>query len=218
MAHRILLVDDDIAEISAVKLALHQAGIQTTLATNSADALATIHEAAPEAVVLAPGCENGDGAALARELARQIGTRHIPLILLGAGDMDGIVAEVVPRPIQSVALERAVWAALGRKATAAPAPLPDARLAAAELCIREKLELVRRANYFAILGLGRSCTGHEVREASERLLSDLKVERFDPVTPGLAADVREIRRVLEEARDVLSDDALRAEYRASLGD
>jgi hypothetical protein len=84
------------------------------------------------------------------------------------------------------------------------------------LRIDEKLEQVRRADYFAILGLGRTCTPYEVREASERLLTELTVEPFGASELTLAAKLEEIRRVLEEARDVLSDDGLRAEYLASL--
>jgi hypothetical protein len=86
------------------------------------------------------------------------------------------------------------------------------------LRIGEKLEQVRHEDYFAILGLDRGCTRHEVLEASERLLSLLHAERFPSIAPGLAEDLEEVRRVLGEARDVLSDDALRAEYRANLGD
>lgn len=113
MARRILVVDDDIAEISAVKRVLHGAGLQPMLATNSTDALASIEDAPPDAVVVAPACENGGGAALARDLAQRDATRAIPLILLGPVDGDGIVAaEVVARPIEAADLERAVRAAL----------------------------------------------------------------------------------------------------------
>ena len=107
-------MDDDIAEISAVKRVLQNAGLQPTLATNSTDALGAIEGAAPDLVVLAPSCENGDGAALARELATRDATRQIPLILLGPGDVEGVPAEIIPRPIEWSALERAVRAALDR--------------------------------------------------------------------------------------------------------
>jgi hypothetical protein len=86
------------------------------------------------------------------------------------------------------------------------------------LRIDEKLEQVRRADYFTILGLGRACTVYEIREAAERLLSGLREGLFDSSAPGLAGKLEEIRSVLEEARDILSDDGLRGAYLASLGD
>jgi hypothetical protein len=86
------------------------------------------------------------------------------------------------------------------------------------LRIDEKLEQVRRADYFTILGLGRACTVYEIREAAERLLSGLREGPFDSSAPGLAGKLEEIRSVLEEARDILSDDGLRGAYLASLGD
>lgn len=79
--------------------------------------------------------------------------------------------------------------------------------------VREKLEQVRRADYFTILGIGRGCTPHEVREAADRLLAELGPERFHgSKEAGLEARLAEIRRVVGEAREVLADDALRAEY------
>jgi hypothetical protein len=98
---------------------------------------------------------------------------------------------------------------------------PSAQVSAAiDLArVKEKLEQVRRADYFTILGLGRVCTPHEVREAAERLLAE-----FDPRRhagggeAGLPARLAEIRQVVADARDVLADDALRAEYVRGLGE
>lgn len=92
---------------------------------------------------------------------------------------------------------------------------PAAQVAAAiDLArVKEKLEQVRRADYFTILGIGRVCTPHEVRQAADRLLADLAPERFQGAREeGLPARLEEIRRVVGEAREVLADDALRAEY------
>jgi ribosomal protein L29 len=92
---------------------------------------------------------------------------------------------------------------------------PAAQVAAAiDLArVKEKLEQVRRADYFTILGIGRVCTPHEVREAADRLHAELAPERFQGAREeGLAARLEEIRRVVAEAREVLADDALRAEY------
>ncbi len=85
--------------------------------------------------------------------------------------------------------------------------------------VREKLDQVRRADYFAILGLARQCTPYEIREAAERLGGEFDSARFTGVEePGLAEKLAEIRQVVAEALEVLSDDALRGEYLAALGD
>jgi hypothetical protein len=92
---------------------------------------------------------------------------------------------------------------------------PAAQVAAAiDLArVKEKLEQVRRADYFTILGIGRVSTPHEVRQAADRLLAELTPERFHGTREeGLPARLEEIRRVVGEAREVLADDQLRAEY------
>jgi len=84
--------------------------------------------------------------------------------------------------------------------------------------LRDKLDQVRRADYFAILGVARDGTPYEVREAAGRLLAEFDPVRFrDQREPGLREKLEEIRRVVAEARDVLSDEALRAEYLFALG-
>ena len=83
---------------------------------------------------------------------------------------------------------------------------------------REKLEQVRRADYFAILGLSRRCTPHEIREAADRLSAEFDPLRFEGLRePELPRMAEEIRRVVAEAREVLSADDLRREYLAGLG-
>jgi len=100
----------------------------------------------------------------------------------------------------------------GRPAAAATAAIDLAR-------VRDKLEQVRRADYFDVLGVGRLCTPHEVREAFERLRAELDPRRFQGVREdGLEGRLEEIQRVLADARDVLADDRLRDEYLRGLGD
>ncbi len=85
--------------------------------------------------------------------------------------------------------------------------------------VKDKLEQVRRADYFAVLGVGRLCTPHEVREAAERLLAEFDPRRFAGVPDeGLPARLSEIVQVLQDAREVLADDRLREEYLRGLGD
>jgi hypothetical protein len=84
--------------------------------------------------------------------------------------------------------------------------------------VKEKLEQVRRADYFTILGLGRVATPYEVREAAERLTAEFQPERFrDDVDPELPGRLEEIRRVVADAREVLSDERLRTEYVRGMG-
>jgi DnaJ-class molecular chaperone len=85
--------------------------------------------------------------------------------------------------------------------------------------VREKLDQVRRADYFTILGLPRLCSPHEIREAAARLEGEFDAQRFAGYSEdGLADKLAEIQRVLREAREVLADDQLRAEYIRGLGD
>ncbi len=100
----------------------------------------------------------------------------------------------------------------GRPASAATAAIDLARM-------RDKLDQVRRADYFTILGVGRLCTPHEVREAFERLRAEFDPGRFQAVREeGLDVRLDEIRRVVADARDVLADDRLRDEYLRGLGE
>ena len=96
---------------------------------------------------------------------------------------------------------------------------PEAGTRAIDIArLRDKLDQVRRADYFAILGVGRDGSPYEVREAAERLLSEFELARFrDQREPGLRDKLEEVRRVVAEARDVLADETLRAEYLAAIG-
>ncbi len=85
--------------------------------------------------------------------------------------------------------------------------------------VKEKLEQVRRSDYFAILGLSRHCSPYEVREAADRLAAEFDPGRYAGYRePGLPDKLDEVLRVVAEAREVLSDDALRAEYLVGLGE
>ena len=272
MTRRVLLVDDDLAEIAAVKRVLARAGHVPVLATNASDAVAEIGRSRPDLVVVALDCENGEGEALAREL-----DPDLPLVVLGEARTE-VGGCSVARPLESGALEAAIDAALapreaeaatpeaadgGKEPPAALAPSPpgawldtaepgtDAELEAlrraeAELRATHQdveaelrrnppapepplpplaasrvaalLELVRRADYFDILGVARGCTSIEARRAASRLLVEFSSERA--ISPPGGHDTEalaEIRDVLMDADAVLSDDALRARYLAALG-
>jgi hypothetical protein len=107
--------------------------------------------------------------------------------------------------------------ALGVKVVQAgrPAALVSATIDLAR--VREKLELVRRADYFTVLGLGRVATPHEVRAAADRLSAEFQPGRYlGHQEEGLPARLEEIRRVVADAREVLADPFLREEYERGL--
>jgi hypothetical protein len=98
----------------------------------------------------------------------------------------------------------------------APAPalrsLPATESLRAAVAARR--ELCDEGDYFELLGARRSDSPHELRRAYERA-----IDTFSPGRVGeaaLAADLQAIRGALDEAWEVLSDDGLRADYRAAL--
>jgi 3-keto-L-gulonate-6-phosphate decarboxylase len=103
--------------------------------------------------------------------------------------------------------------ALGVKVVQAGRPVVQVSAGIDVARVKEKLEQVRRADYFTILGLGRVATPHEVRAAAERLTAEFQAERFrGHQEEGLPARLEEIRRVVADAREVLADPFLREEY------
>ncbi|HET9598248.1 MAG TPA: response regulator, partial [Anaeromyxobacteraceae bacterium] len=106
MAGRILLVDDDISEIAAVKRVLQRAGHRAVLATNASDALSAVASLAPDLAVVAADCDGGGGEEVARRLAAGPGPA-VPVVLLGEA-VDGVPARALARPVDAGALEEEV--------------------------------------------------------------------------------------------------------------
>jgi hypothetical protein len=85
--------------------------------------------------------------------------------------------------------------------------------------IAERLRLAREADYFALLGLDRGATRADVRRACTELGRTFADEALEPRTRAtMAAELAELRSALDEARDILCDDALRSAYLAHLED
>lgn len=135
---RILLVDDDIAEISAVKRVLSRAGHQPVLATNTNDALTAVEYQRPDLVIVGATCEGGEGIALTRKLADDEQTSNIPIIVLGSSAEAAPAASQLPRPVDPAQLADFVKAALGEASAPAPpaAPAPVRKSAADALMAR----------------------------------------------------------------------------------
>jgi hypothetical protein len=83
--------------------------------------------------------------------------------------------------------------------------------------IEERLRLAREADYFALLGLDRDAGRLDVRRAHADLMRAFGPDALEPATRDRFADaLAELRAALDEARDVLSDDAMRSAYLAHL--
>lgn len=83
--------------------------------------------------------------------------------------------------------------------------------------VRARLELVEEGDYFAVLGVTRDATGYEVRRAFIELRRAFEPSRIlTPPLADLANDVRKIIVVIEEAYEILRDNARRERYRRAI--
>jgi hypothetical protein len=83
--------------------------------------------------------------------------------------------------------------------------------------VRARAQLVDDGDYFAVLGVARDATGYEVRRAFLELRRAFDPSRMlTPEVADLAAEVRKITAVLEEAYDILKDTARRDRYRRAI--
>lgn len=110
-----------------------------------------------------------------------------------------------------------------RRGTAADARgVPDVEMAALDeeairARVRARLELVEDGDYFAVLGVTRDATGYEIRRAFIELRRTFEPSRIlTPRLLDLAEDVRKIVIVLEEAYEILRDNARRERYRRAI--
>ena len=126
MPRTVLLVDDDLAEIALVKRALERGGYEARVATNVSDGWSELARTSSDVLLLAPECDGGEGAELARRLTGQLGARSVALVVLGA-PVEGVLARVVARPIDARVLEEALEQAglRDRDPNRGPGPGPD---------------------------------------------------------------------------------------------
>lgn len=83
--------------------------------------------------------------------------------------------------------------------------------------VRARLELVDEGDYFSVLGVARDATSYEVRRAFLELRRNFEPSRIlTPRVADLASDVRKIVTVLEEAYEILRDNARRERYRRAI--
>jgi CheY-like chemotaxis protein len=83
--------------------------------------------------------------------------------------------------------------------------------------VRARLELVEEGDYFAVLGVTHDATGYEIRRAFIELRRGFEPSRIlTPRLLDLTDDVRKIIVVLEEAYEILRDNARRERYRRAI--
>jgi hypothetical protein len=83
--------------------------------------------------------------------------------------------------------------------------------------VRARLELVEEGDYFAVLGVTRDATGYEIRRAFIELRRNFEPSRIlTPRLLDLTDDVRKIVIVIEEAYEILRDNARRERYRRAI--
>lgn len=79
--------------------------------------------------------------------------------------------------------------------------------------IRRKLKEVRHENYFVVLDVERGCDGDEVRRAYRRLKARFRPRSLDnELASRFEPELEEINDALDDARAVLGDEELRANY------
>jgi hypothetical protein len=83
--------------------------------------------------------------------------------------------------------------------------------------VRARLELVEEGDYFAVLGVSHDATGYEIRRAFIELRRGFEPSRIlTPRLLDLSDDVRKIIVVIEEAYEILRDNARRERYRRAI--
>jgi len=99
-----------------------------------------------------------------------------------------------------------------------PVPVAQRRdLAIDRKRVAAKHAQVREGDYFSLLGLRPDATSHEVLRAYERMRLDFSGASIaEEVSTEMAVELAEIRELVEEAYQILGDDALREAYRESL--
>jgi len=83
--------------------------------------------------------------------------------------------------------------------------------------VRARLALVEEGDYFAVLGVPRGATNYEIRRAFIDLRRSFEPSRLlTAETADLAADVRTVLEVLDEAYEILKDAHRRERYRRAI--
>ena len=83
--------------------------------------------------------------------------------------------------------------------------------------IRDRLQLSRLGDYFAVLGVPRDASRIEVRRAHAQLRQTFSAEQLEAdAREAMSDELDELFDLIEEAREVLVDESLRSAYLAHL--
>src|SRR5450631_267648 len=115
---RVLLIEDEIGAIAALKRALVRGGFEVSIATNVADAISSAENGRPDAVLVSRGLQGGNTGDLPEALRALDPDR--PIVVLGdSEDFDG---PSVPRPVDGGQLVELLRTILGEGAPAPATP------------------------------------------------------------------------------------------------
>lgn len=164
----------------------------------------------------------GEGARL-----RRIGTAPIEGVLDEERDLldlcDG--TRTLARVLEETGVERgqalavlqglALLGVLAREPPGAAAePARDVAVDRARL--EQRIRLCQEADYFTLLGVSPEASTYEIRKAHEQIAHELSPGRLAAIdTTDLDARLADVRYVIDEALEVLTDPALREAYRQS---
>jgi two-component system phosphate regulon response regulator PhoB len=97
----VLIVDDEEPVRRLFEAALMSAGFTVRTAEDGLDALQSIREQLPDAIVLDLKMPRMDGSELRRQLMARPHTRQIPVVLVSGYDVDGVpeVAATLKKPV-----------------------------------------------------------------------------------------------------------------------
>jgi two-component system phosphate regulon response regulator PhoB len=92
MTAKILLVDDEPAQLELLRYNMQKAGFETVLADNGRAALDMVAEEEPDLVVLDWMMPEASGIDVCRELRARAGTKLMPIIMVSARGEEGDLA------------------------------------------------------------------------------------------------------------------------------
>jgi len=165
---------------------------------------------------LAPDAAALGLSGMEREVLQLVdGLRPIEEIVFLSGRDEATVYRVLLAAVVTGVLAVAVQGLPGTGPGPEAAVLRDVEVRRRRL--QAKFEQLNHGSYFDILGLAEDATPYEIQAAFERLRREFHAVHYaHPALRELAPKLDVLRRTLDEAEDVLSDELLREGYRQSL--
>ncbi|HKN76452.1 MAG TPA: response regulator [Candidatus Acidoferrum sp.] len=130
---KILIVEDEVVQLTALARRLKSAGFEIVAARDGLTAISTARKEQPDLIVLDLGIPAGDGFVVLQRLSMLINTGTIPIIVLSSrtpiGNRDaalkaGAIA-YIHKPVDIPVLLKTINDALGLSSPDSPPPLPQ---------------------------------------------------------------------------------------------